>query len=832
MDFILKTPGREEPGMEMGQNENLDAECDVDCLIKIKDDLQLAMLLHEEIERQRQLGYDTIDPEPIREMYRMSGMIGRIEGIGMSIYLSIYSKEFIDGFIKSSLDNGMRQLNLVDVKPSWELTEKEKTHPELLELVRRIKESLKLDELEFTRHIKENDSSKFYEKDAYNSKCPVTSPLVTDVTDLLHNVFSKISQMLVNIFIQDSTPAPAPAPAPAAPAFPAFPAAPAFPVLKDKYDPSITNRNMMLLLCYFHGGKIIIDKKFSTFIPHDIKTMIMTAAYRGGVQLANEDQRYVFYYEMTGFMSNPNRAHKYRYREYGSFQDFLNNQLIRPYPFNFDDYFFSTAYSITQRIFGIHVPSSIIKNIIQAFKDEFPSYTAGDNLQIMNDLILRNVDSLRLTAVTPRISDVAGNVKNVIIQNTSKNVESNITNASAVAAAAVASKTPAKKRKAEAEAAAAAAAEAQKKLQDAILNRHRYNQPPSMVLRDKILQPDHIDKNLIFNKDYRLTTSIVDLLTYTFPRNPLTRYLRYDENGLTDRNSPGPYKFYYSNIEIQYNNAFNIQLLNDFLKYEDIKTEDLIDFIHHSPRDISVLLDIQFDIPTTINELTGAMFIGRHVVIRAGESFIANPHIIEWFILMLPETTKIGLKPILDKEKSSRDDGRNHYDPEVSDNINADIPQTDQNYVYVVQMLETTYYRIYIFLKNIVGIEILNMIDNSCDTLDCIRCSLTQEESDKLSISPTQNEMGEADTGIGTHPKYGIHRHIRISAMPGGKGGTKRFTSNRQLIQRSNINANTKQSKNKNRTNLLRTRMRVKTRKLRMRIRNKTMNKKRQNKKT
>jgi hypothetical protein len=518
--------------------------------------------------------------------------------------------------------------------------------------------------------------------------------------------------------------------------------------------PDIDNATSMVLYCYLHGGKEILKKKYSIFIVTklDMQVILITNALRGEVTVAVRSTRYLSYYEMSGLGEGGNMGQRnagyQNYRKYGSFNNFksrisgkgiINDKnynyiknVIPPgyYPYKqsvrdllFVFYIISTFRSIIHKIFPIQDPThppAMFNDLVDEYIIKNPEViTKPTMMQMLIAIRVRGMDSSRLTAVNtnkyywlgpPEPTDLTQEELNypaypVIIKN--------ILNVNT---------------------------------RNSILNDVTYNQKPSLSLRNKGFQPDYPYNDKCFKADYRLTRTRHDTILKLIGRATAFEYnARGRIDGILNHRDPDPTKniqFDITNPANVYNTAIMILMLNDYLKHGKFTDADLgFTFPHgtpfYSPRDICVVYDIQFTIPRKINEFTAVVFEQRHVVIRAGETFLANPHIVEYFIKIYD--CLITLRPIYDKEKCLNDTGFKHYDvggkyaaaPDPTDPQPIPfIPEGSTNYVYKVFLQDATLLQIIRFCEH-AGITKFIMNDNSCDTL-------TVEDDNTITVMETQ----------------------------------------------------------------------------------------------
>ena len=531
--------------------------------------------------------------------------------------------------------------------------------------------------------------------------------------------------------------------------------------LSDPVAPDIDNTDIMVLYCYLHGGKEILKKKYSIFIvtKPQMQVILITNALRGEVTVAVRSTRYLSYYEMSGLGEGGNMGQRnagyQNYRKYGSFNDFKSRisgkGIIYDNNYNYIKNVIPSGYyrhkeSVQDLLFVFYIIStfrSIIHTIFpiqdpthpqDRFNDLVDEYIINNPdvinkptmMQMLMAIRVRGMDSSRLTAVNtnkyywlgpPEPTDLTRAELNygaypVIIKN--------ILNVKTV------------------------------NRRNYILNDVTYNQKPSLSLRNKGYQPDYPYNDKCFKADYRLTGTRHRILISIIGRvltligGRVTAF-EYNARGRIDPilnpDNIIP-KINITNPANVYNTAIMIIMLNDYLKDGQITDADLeFTFPHgtpfYSPRDICVVYDIQFTIPEKINEFTSAVFEQRHVVIRAGETFLANPHIVEYFIKIYD--CLITLRPIYDKEKCLNDTGFKHYDvggkyaaaPDPTDPKPIPfIPEGSNNYVYKVFLQDATLLQIIRFCEH-AGITKFIMNDNSCDTL-------TVEDDNTITVMETQ----------------------------------------------------------------------------------------------
>ena len=553
--------------------------------------------------------------------------------------------------------------------------------------------------------------------------------------------------------------------------------------LSDPDAPDINNQTSMVLYCYLHGGKEIINQDYSIFIVKpEMQVILITNAIRGEVTVAVRSTRYLSYYEMSGL--GEGTAGYPNYRKYGSFKDFTSRvderggviDYDKPYNYTrkvipelfyphkesdqsllFVFYIISTFRSIMHKIFPLQDPthkSTKFKKLVKEYIIKNPDVkTKPLMMQMLTAIIARGRESSRLTAVNtflrywegpgpPTVLTVPESLYGafpVIIKNI---LNVNIVNS--------------------------------------ILNDVTYNQKPSLSLRNKGFQPDYPYNDKCFKADYTLSrsrrlnianirikgTGQLPIKGCYFPATPAFRYNSNGRiNGTTNPSRTGvpEVEFDITDPTNVYNTAIMILMLNDYLKSEEITDADLgFAFPNggnfYSPRDICVVHDIKFIIPEKTNVLTGAVFARRGVVIRAGESFLANPHVVEYFIKIYD--CLITLRPIYDKEKSLTDNGDKHYDvggmyAHAPDPIDPKpipfIPEGSNNYVYKVFLQDATLLQIIRFCEH-AGITKFIMNDNSCDTL-------TVEDDNTITVMETQ-ALSRLVTGYGDEQEEALRNQL------------------------------------------------------------------------
>ena len=546
--------------------------------------------------------------------------------------------------------------------------------------------------------------------------------------------------------------------------------------LSDPVAPDIDNATSMVLYCYLHGGKEILKKKYSIFIVTklDMQVILITNALRGEVTVAVRSTRYLSYYEMSGLGEGGNMGQRnagyQNYRKYGSFNNFktrisgkgiINDKnynyiknVIPPgyYPYKqsvqdllFVFYIISTFRSIIHKIFPIQDPThppAMFNYLVDEYIIKNPEViTKPTMMQMLIAIRVRGMDSSRLTAVNtnkyywlgpPEPTDLTKEELNypaypVIIKN--------ILNVNT---------------------------------RNSILNDVTYNQKPSLSLRNKGYQPDYPYNDKCFKANYKLTAVRIAAITAKGIAhiNGLWYNARGRIDGILNHRDPDHTKniqFNITNPANVYNTAIMILMLNDYLKHGKFTDADLgFTFPHgtpfYSPRDICVVYDIQFTIPRKINEFTAVVFEQRHVVIRAGETFLANPHIVEYFIKIYD--CLITLRPIYDKEACLNDTGFKHYDvggkyaaaPDPTDPKPIPfIPEGSNNYVYKVFLQDATLLQIIRFCEH-AGITKFIMNDNSCDTL-------TVEDDNTITVMETQ-ALSRLVTGYGDEQEEALRNQL------------------------------------------------------------------------
>jgi len=554
------------------------------------------------------------------------------------------------------------------------------------------------------------------------------------------------------------------------------------------------NTNIMVLYCYLHGGKEILKKKYSIFIVTKPKmdVILITNALRGEVTLAVRSTRYLSYYEMSGLgegrrnMGQRNAGYQ-NYRKYGSFNDFKsrisgkgiiydnNYNYIKnvipsgyyPHKESVQDllfvfYIISTFRSIIHTIFPIQNPThppAMFNDLVDEYIINNPDVMNKPTMmQMLNAIRVRGMESSRLTAVNTDKFYWLGPLEPTDLTQEELNygaypvIIKNILNVNA---------------------------------RKVILNDVTYNQKPSLSLRNKGYQPDYPYNDKCFKADYRLTRTRHATILKLIGRATAFEYnARGRIDGILNHRDLDPTKNIQFDIRIRnnvYNTAIMILMLNDYLKSGKITDADLeFTFPHgppfYSPRDICVVYDIQFTIPEKINEFTSAVFEQRHVVIRAGESFLANPHIVEYFIKIYD--CLITLRPIYDKEACLNDTGFKHYDVRgryaaAPDPIHPQpipfIPEGSTNYVYKVFLQDATLLQIIRFCEH-AGITKFIMNDNSCDTL-------TVEDDNQITVMETQ-ALSRIVTGYDDEEEKALRDQLLgIEPIPGSPRLTQETTS-------------------------------------------------------
>ena len=526
----------------------------------------------------------------------------------------------------------------------------------------------------------------------------------------------------------------------------------------DDYVPDIQDSNAIIFI-YVHGGIKVIDGLYKTFNPQ-IDTFTIKYGIRGVSTLASIYDRYLAYIKIY----NANVNDKY---------DDMN-------------YIIPLINTIFFEVFPMQARCKDQAEYKKIYKDWLTTGTA-DIIEIKKEIIARNLDAARLTATTSLFTDVRpfiikdvhgitpeyrqveeefkkANEKLVELEKAREEAKEElalaktestlaktlpIKSSKIKAALAKTSKTLAKplpiktsktslaKTSLAKTSLAKANLEAQEKLDAAQKNvvamqqkldaaQILYSQMFANKVREKLYQPDDPFNNRSFNPDYTLKY-IPKKLNLGIAAAPITAF------------------FDINDTRKIYNNAGNIRELNIYLDEQCIRFEDLgipgpnlarvktinstatppeVVYFDYCPRDIIMLCDIQFNIPRCTNNVTGQIFHPRHVVIKKNDSFITNPHVLEFFIKMFG--VEILLRPIYihsTKTELLRTGGGLHTDyrflkSSLSTNYSTSTTETLINYRYKVFPEEITNFMIYKLLY-LSGVEICSIFDNSCEDLMC-----------------------------------------------------------------------------------------------------------------
>jgi hypothetical protein len=548
----------------------------------------------------------------------------------------------------------------------------------------------------------------------------------------------------------------------------------------DLPDPTIENMNKVILFIYVHGGIKVIDGKFNTFPSPIDETFTIKYGIRGVSTLATLYERYLSFIKIYNVTNE--KINEDNYNDMDTIIPLINETFFSVFP--------------TQKRCSNH---PILKEKFKRSVIEWQKPITIDRIvKIQQETIDRNSEAARLTATSKTASsdtititdrdNITSDVQFAIeVENLEKD-KARLAEAAAEAAEAALKKAktakskPAKsktaKEKAAVESAVAAAVDsdtAQKNLVYVTQFRNKvrmlYNQRYANVLRLKIYQPDGAGKNRNFNSDYTLRY---------IPKKNLLAPAPIIVSTLDTR------VFNINDVGIMYNTAGNINKLNQYLFDECIKFKDLgiprpdleqvitvnagtatvteEAYKDYSPRDIIMLYDIQFDIPRCTNNVTGKTFYPRHVVIKKNESFVTNPHVVEFFITMFK--VKILLRPIyihsnvtdtpppppsLISGKSLHSDYKffkSSIDPDYKNSNTESLI----NYRYKVFPEEINNLMIYKLL-HLSNINTCTIFDNSCENLMCFGKIPTPKEQSDMAVEITQ-EAG-ANKKINTMKKHG-----------------------------------------------------------------------------
>jgi hypothetical protein len=584
----------------------------------------------------------------------------------------------------------------------------------------------------------------------------------------------------------------------------------------DTPDTTITNMNKVILFIYVHGGIEVIDGEFNTFPSPIDETFTIKYGIRGVSTLANLYERYLSFIKI--YNATNEKINEGNYNDMDIVIPLINETFFSVFP--------------TQKRCSSH--PVLIEEHKKSNEAWLSTTTIDRIIKIQQETIDRNSEAARLTATSKSVSSdtititdrekITSDVQFAIELEKLEKYKAEAAEAEAVAAetalkkakAAKAAKAKAAKVKAAVGSAIAAAIEAEDAQKNLVyvtqfLNKVRmlYNQRYAKNLRLKIYQPDGAGKNRNFNHpNYTLR--------YIPKKNPDPRAPAPTIVSTLDRRV-----FDINDGRIIYNNAGNINKLNQYLFDECIRFKDLgipepdLDQVNtvdtvagtapaettyrdYSPRDIIMLYDIQFDIPRCKNNVTGKTFYPRHVVIKKNESFITNPHVVEFFITMFG--VKILLRPIYihstdtDKPVSSGSKSATlgkylHSDyrffkssPIGSDYKNANT-ESLINYRYKVFPEEINNLMIYELCK-VSNINTCTMFDNSCENLMCFgkKPDAATEESLKRSMTTG----GGASKKINTMKRLGRghgrdKRTMKRKRLGHGHGRDKRTMKRKRL---------------------------------------------------
>ena len=567
----------------------------------------------------------------------------------------------------------------------------------------------------------------------------------------------------------------------------------------DPPDPTIANTNKVILFIYVHGGIQVIDGNFNTFPSPIDETFTIKYGIRGVSTLATLYERYLSFIKIYNAANE--KINEGNYNDMDAVIPLINETFFSVFP--------------TQKRCINH--PELIEKFEKSNKEWLGTTTIDRIIKIQQETIDRNSEAARLTATSKTTSsdtititdreDVTSDVQFAIEVEKLEKDKADVAEAAAVAAetalkkakAAKAAKAKAAKVKAAVGSAIAAAIEAEEAQQNLVyitqfLNKVRmlYNQRYAKNIRLKIYQPDGAGKNRNFNSNYTL------------------RYI--------PKKDPNPYvpapriaSFNINDVRIIYNTAGNINKLNQYLFDECIRFKDLgipgpdldleqvntvnagtapPEMVYHdySPRDIIMLYDIQFDIPRCTNNVTGKTFYPRHVVIKKNESFVTNPHVVEFFITMFG--VKILLRPIYIHSKvtdtppprPSAISGKSlHSDYKFfKSSIGPDYRNANTesliNYRYKVFPEEINNLMIYKLCK-VSNINTCTMFDNSCENLMCFGKKPDDATQETLKRFIT---FGGATNGGATNG--GASKKINTMKRLGHGHGHKRRTMKRKRL--------------------------------------------------
>ncbi len=488
----------------------------------------------------------------------------------------------------------------------------------------------------------------------------------------------------------------------------------------DAIDLTITNNLMVILFIFVHGGIEVIDGKYDT-LDAIINTNTIKYGIRGVSTMAKLSERYLVYAKICNALNTP--------IDYND-PDYLNNII----PLINSTFF--QVFPIQGKCFTPQQKTE--------YQKLYKKWTRNKLwLETKKETRDRNEESARMTAT--RMTSDKDIDEIITVKDTgnllpyAKKAEAKVKALEAALAKAASTKTSkASTKTSKASATKASKPEKfslQKQLKDAE-NQLKdaqtiYSQKIAKKVRKKVYQPDDILNNRHFSLDYKLI--------YIPKKNPNP----YVPAPIISSTLDGK-KFDINNKDITYNTAGSINKLNQYLFDECIRFRDLgltspviadIDirltdsgdeiYYDYCPRDIIMLCDVQFTIPRCVNNVTGAEFFPRNVVIKKNESFITNPHVLEFFIKMFG--VKLLLRPIYIQSsdvipkvsvpsiifmpseyksiKTLPDYSRYHDEAFV-------------NYRYKVFPVEITNSMIYNLLHRS-GITTCNMFDNSCEDLMC-----------------------------------------------------------------------------------------------------------------
>ena len=609
----------------------------------------------------------------------------------------------------------------------------------------------------------------------------------------------------------------------------------------DDYVPDIQDSNAIIFI-YVHGGIKVIDGLYKTFNPQ-IDTFTIKYGIRGVSTLASIYDRYLAYIKIY----NANVNDKY---------DDMN-------------YIIPLINTIFFEVFPMQARCKDQAEYKKIYKDWLTTGTA-DIIEIKKEIIARNLDAARLTATTSLFTDVRpfiikdvhgitpeyrqveeefkkANEKLVELEKAREEAKEElalaktestlaktlpIKSSKIKAALAKTSKTLAKplpiktsKTSLAKTSLAKANLEAQEKLDAAQKNvvamqqkldaaQILYSQMFANKVREKLYQPDDPFNNRSFNPDYTLKY-IPKKLNLGTAAAPTTAFFNINDTTKI------------------YNNAGNIRELNYYLDEQCIRFEDLgiprpelarvktinstarpseVAYFDYCPRDIIMLCDIQFNIPRCTNNVTGQIFHPRHVVIKKNDSFITNPHVLEFFIKMFG--VEILLRPIYIHSTKTEllrpvtgGGGGLHTDykffkSSLSTNYSTSTSETLINYRYKVFPEEITNFMIYKLLY-LSGVEICSIFDNSCEDLMCSGIKPDAKTLSTLARTLTQGGGG-ANNNINALKNNATNNINTMKRHGRNKKTMKRHGRNKKTMKRHGRNKKTMKRHGRNKKTMKR----------------------------